>query len=276
MRDFKISIELDILKRTDLFCQLCSSILFLGLRFNSKKDDDMEFNEQTLLGRTGLMAGRLGIASGYGAPAAAIEEAFERGCNYMTWGTFMKGYSQHMREAVRNIIAKGQRDRMVLAMFSYAHQSFLTEHFFVKGLKSAGLDYADILILGFFPRRPSKRIIDGVMRLKEKGLVRFIGLSGHNRKLFPQLHKDGIFDVFHIRYNAVHRGAETESFPFLTGQPRPGVVNFTSTAWGKLLKPKKMPPGEQAPAAAECYRFVLSHPAVDVCMTGPRTIDEMR
>jgi len=276
MRDFKISIELDILKRTDLFCQLCSSILFLGLRFNSKKDDDMEFNEQTLLGRTGLMAGRLGIASGYGAPAAAIEEAFERGCNYMTWGTFMKGYSQHMREAVRNIIAKGQRDRMVLAMFSYAHQSFLTEHFFVKGLKSAVLDYADILILGFFPRRPSKRIIDGVMRLKEKGLVRFIGLSGHNRKLFPQLHKDGIFDVFHIRYNAVHRGAETESFPFLTGQPRPGVVNFTSTAWGKLLKPKKMPPGEQAPAAAECYRFVLSHPAVDVCMTGPRTIDEMR
>jgi predicted aldo/keto reductase-like oxidoreductase len=114
------------------------------------------------------------------------------------------------------------------------------------------------------------------MRLKEKGLVSFIGLSGHNRKLFPRLHKDGIFDVFHIRYNAMHRGAEAEAFPFLTGQTRPGVVNFTSTAWGKLLNPKKMPPGEKAPTASECYRFVLSHPAVDVCMTGARTIDEMR
>lgn len=236
----------------------------------------MNFNEQIILGRTGLKVGRLGVASGYGAPAAAIEEAFERGCNYMTWGTFLKGYSSHMREAIGNIVAKGERDRMVLAMFTYAHQSFLTEHFLAKGLKSAGLDYADILILGFFPSRPSKRIIDGALKLKEKGIVRFLGLSGHNRKLFPELYKDGIFDVFHMRYNAAHRGAETETFPFLTGENRPGVVNFTSTAWGKLLNSRKMPRGEKAPTAVECYRFVLSNPAVDVCMTGPRTIEEMR
>jgi len=236
----------------------------------------MGFNEQVILGRTGLKVGRLGIASGYGAPAAAIEEAFERGCNYMTWGTFMRGYSRHMCEAIRNIIAKGQRDRMALAMFTYAHQPFLTEHFLAKGLKSAGLDYADILILGFFSRPPSKRIIDGAIKLKEKGLVRFIGLSGHNRKLFPRLAEEDVFDVFHIRYNAVHRGAETESFPFLTGEDRPGVVNFTATAWGKLMNPKKMPPGERPPAATECYRFVLSNPAVDVCMTGVRTVEQMR
>jgi len=236
----------------------------------------MGFNEQTTLGRTALKVGRLGIASGYGAPAAAIEEGFERGCNYMTWGTFVRGYSQHMRQAIRNIIAKGQRERMVLAMFSYAHLSFLTEHFLLKGLKSAGLDYADILILGSFRRRPSRRVIDGALKLKEKGLVRFLGLSSHNRKLFPLLFKDGVIDVFHIRYNAVHRGAETESFPFLTGDVRPGVVNFTATAWGKILNPRKIPPGESTPTAAECYRFVLSNPAVDVCMTGVRTVDQMR
>jgi len=236
----------------------------------------MKFNEPVILGKTGLKVGRLGIASGYGAPAEAIEEAFERGCNYLTWGTFIKGHSPHMREALRSIIAKGLRDRLVLAMFSYAHQSFLTEHFLIKGLKAAGLDYADVLILGFFSRRPSPRIIDGAMRLKEKGLIRFIGLSGHNRRLFPTLLKDGIFDVFHLRYNAIHRGAEMEIFPFLPGQTRPGIINFTSTAWGKLLNPKKMPSGEKAPTAAECYRFVLSNPAVDVCMTGARTIVQMR
>jgi predicted aldo/keto reductase-like oxidoreductase len=239
-------------------------------------NDHMKFNEQPVLGKTGLKVGRLGIASGYGASAAAIEEAFERGCNYLTWGTFLKGYSPRMGEAIRNIIAKGGRDRMVLTIFTYAHQSFLTEHFLTKGLRSAGLDYADVLILGFFSSHPSKRIIDGAMRLKEKGLVRFIGLSGHNRKLFPELYKEGIFDAFHIRYNAAHRGAETETFPFLTGEGRPGVVNFTSTAWGKLLNPKKMPSGERPPTAVECYRFVLSNPAVDVCMTGARTIEEMR
>jgi hypothetical protein len=38
----------------------------------------MTFNEPVVLGRTGLKVGRLGIASGYKAPAAAIEEAYER------------------------------------------------------------------------------------------------------------------------------------------------------------------------------------------------------
>ena len=150
----------------------------------------MKFDESIGLGRTGLKVGRMGIASGYWAPAKAIEEAFERGCNYMTWGTFIKGYSPHMRDAIRNIKAKGQRDRLVLAIFSYSHQSFLTEYFLSKGLKAAGLDYADALILGYFPKRPSQRILDGAIRLKEKGLIRFIGVSSHNRLLFPNLCKN--------------------------------------------------------------------------------------
>jgi predicted aldo/keto reductase-like oxidoreductase len=236
----------------------------------------MKFSDKVAFGRTGLEVGRLGIASGYWAPAKAIEEAFERGCNYMTWGTVIKGYSPHMREALRNIKAKGQRDHVVLAMFTYAHQSFLTEHFLMKGLRAAGLDYADALILGYFSKRPSQRIIDGAMKLKEKGLVRFIGVSSHNRLLFPELCRDSAFDVYHLRYNAVHRGAETEVFPFLPRDSTPGIVDFTATAWGTLLNPKTMPPGEKAPTTVDCYRFVLSHPAVDVCMTGPKTTDQMR
>ncbi|HDT12909.1 MAG TPA: aldo/keto reductase, partial [Candidatus Aminicenantes bacterium] len=39
---------------------------------------------------------------------------------------------------------------------------------------------------------------------------------------------------------------------------------------------KKMPAGEAPPTAADCYRFVLSHPAVDVCMSGARTVEQMR
>jgi hypothetical protein len=39
----------------------------------------MTFREPVVLGRTGLRIGRQGIASGYGAPAAAVEEASESG-----------------------------------------------------------------------------------------------------------------------------------------------------------------------------------------------------
>ena len=37
-----------------------------------------------------------------------------------------------------------------------------------------------------------------------------------------------------------------------------------------------LPVGEKTPTAVECYRFVLSNPAVDLCMTGPRTFDQMK
>lgn len=236
----------------------------------------MTFREPVVLGRTGLSVGRLGVASGYKAPAAAIEEAFERGCNYFTWGTVIKGFSPEMRQAIRNIAGKGMRERLVLAMFTYAHNNFFTESRLRKGLRSAGIDYADVLILGYFSRRPPQKLIDGARRLKDKGLVRFIGLSSHNRKLIGELAGTDDFDVYHVRYNAAHRGAETEAFPCFKGERKPGLVAFNATRVSRLLKPKNMPPGEKPPSAADCYRFVLSHPSVDVCLTGARSVEMMR
>jgi len=57
----------------------------------------MDFNTKVKLGKTGLQVGRLGISSSFGAPAPAFEEAFEKGCNYFTWGTFIKGQSKEMQ-----------------------------------------------------------------------------------------------------------------------------------------------------------------------------------
>lgn len=235
----------------------------------------MNFNEKIILGKTGLKAGRLGIASSYGAPAGAYQEAFENGCNYFTWGTFIKGRSSPMKEAILNINKSGRRDQLIVSLISYAHSGFLTEYFLKRGLKSLKLEYVDILILGYFPRRPPQRVIDNALKLKERGLIRFLGLTSHNRLLYPELVRENIFDLFHIRYNAAHRGAETETFPFLGDKDRPGVVTYTATRWGRLLDPKKMPAGEPPPSAADCYRFVLSNPAVDVCMTGPKNKAQM-
>ncbi len=238
----------------------------------------MNFSEKITFGKTGLKVGRLGISSSFGAPAAALEEAFEKGCNYFNWGTFIKGRSAEMKTAIKNITKKGRREDLILAVLTYAHNSFLTEHFFMRGLKALGIEYTDVLLLGYYPKRPPRKVIDGALKLKEKGLVRFIGLTGHKRKLFPELYKEGLFDLFHIRYNAANRGGETDAFPFLAGEDvdRPGIVSFTATRWRTLLDPKKMPPGEAPATAADCYRFVLSNPSVDVCMMGAKTLEQMR
>ena len=119
-------------------------------------------------------------------------------------------------------------------------------------------------------------LLDRALKLKDKGLVKFIGISGHNRKLFPKLAQEGLFDLFHIRYNAAHRGAEKETFPYLTGEKRPGNVTYTATRWGHLLNLKKMPTGEPPLAARDCYRFSLSNPSVDVCLCGPQNISQMK
>jgi aryl-alcohol dehydrogenase-like predicted oxidoreductase len=236
----------------------------------------MNFQAARILGRTGLKVGRLGVASGYGAPAAAFEEAFERGCNYFYWGSLRRA---GMAQAIKNLCGRGRREDLVVVIQSYSRSPYLLEFFYARALKSLGLDAADILLLGWHNHRPSEGILARALALKAAGKCRFLGLSGHNRKLFPDLAAEGLFDVFHLRYNAAHRGAETEAFPALLELPpldRPGLVAYTATRWGQLLQPKRMPPGEAAPRAADCYRFVLSQAAVDVCMTGPKNLEQMR
>jgi predicted aldo/keto reductase-like oxidoreductase len=233
----------------------------------------MDFHRPVILGRTGLEVGRLGVAASYGAPAKAFEEAFERGCNYFYWGSMRKS---GMMTAIRNLCHQGRREALVVVIQSYSRSALLMEVFFRRALDSLKIDHADVLLLGWHNNPPSDRLLDRAMRMKESGLYRFLALSGHNRPLFPKLAKDGLFDIFHVRYNAAHRGAEWETFPHLANETRPGVVCYTATRWGQLLNPKKMASGQTPPSASDCYRFALSNPSVDVCMCGPKNLDQMR
>ena len=236
----------------------------------------MSFDARVSLGTTGISVGRLGVATSYGAPTRAYEEALDRGCNYFTWGSFIKGRSRAFREAAKSITQGGRRGDLILGVISYAHSGFLTETFLKRGLKSLGTDYADVLLLGYFSKRPPQRVLDGAASLKDLGMVRAIGITTHKRSLVPELHREGIFDVYHVRYNAVHRGGEDDLFPHIRGPEKPGIIAFTATCWGRLLSPKKMPPGEEPATAVDCYRYALSHPSVDVCMTGPKSLEQLR
>jgi aryl-alcohol dehydrogenase-like predicted oxidoreductase len=233
----------------------------------------LSFRKHTKLGRTGLVVSRLGIGAGYRVPTSAVEKAYhEYGVNYFYWDRRTAG----MREAIRTI-ARSDRDKVVIAVQSYDHSGFFLNRSVEKALSTLGVDFADILVLGWYGSLPRRRVIETAERLKERGRVRFLGVSGHKRTFFGELarQKDRIFDVFQVRYNAAHRGAEEDVFPFLPDKDRPGLTTYTATSHGKLLKPSKMPEGEAPLSSALCYRFVLSNPHVDLCMTGPRSDREM-
>lgn len=227
-----------------------------------------------VLGKTGLNVGRLGLASSYGAPAKAFELAFEHGCNYFYMGG--GGKKTEMKTAIKNLIAKGKRDEMVLAVQTYSRWGVLMPFLFKQTLASMGVKYADVLILGWHNSVPSGFLLDTAQKLKDQGLCRFIAMSGHKRSLFPILAKDDFFDIFHIRYNAAHRGAETDCFPLFNPGKKPGIVTYTATRWGHLLDPKKMPGNKKPLTADECYRFVMANSDIDVCLCGPRNMEEMR
>ena len=109
--------------------------------------------------------------------------------------------------------------------------------------------------------------------------MRNIALSTHKRTLLPNLLNDERFAIWHVRYNAVHRGAEREVFPSLDGldaSDRPGLVTYTTTRWGNLCDASKTPAGVSTPTGTECYRFALSRPEVDLCLAGPDDAEQMK
>ena len=142
-------------------------------------------------------------------------------------------------------------------------------------MRSLKIDHADVLILGLYNKPPSARLMDAVVKLKERGVVRFLAISCHHRPTFQQYIREGVFDILQVRYNAAHRGAETEVFPYLPEDNGPGVTIYTATRWGKLMQSSKIPPTVKRPTAVDCYRFVLTHRAVHLVMTGPKNAAQM-
>jgi aryl-alcohol dehydrogenase-like predicted oxidoreductase len=227
------------------------------------------------LGRSGLSVSKLGLGASYPAPERAYHEAFERGVNYFYWGSYR---SEPMARAIREI-SRSRRSDLVVVLQSYSRVGFLLERFVERGLRRLGLDRVELLLLGWHNKLPGSGVLAAAARVCERGLVGGIAISTHRRVFLPEIADDPRFSVWHLRYNAVHRGAEREVFPALAGRARgerPGVVTYTTTRWGHLCDPARMPPGEATPTGTDCYRFALSQPAVDLCLAGPSTIEQMR
>jgi aryl-alcohol dehydrogenase-like predicted oxidoreductase len=223
----------------------------------------MRFGDR-VLGRTGVTVGPLGISASYGVPAAAVERAVDAGMTYVYWGSMR---TAAFAEALRHLAPR--RDRFMLVVQSYARFGFVLAGSVERALRRVGYEHADVLLLGYWNSGMSPRILDAARTLQRRGLVNFIAVSSHNRAAAASLATSGEFDVVHVRYSAAHPGAERDFFPRLPAENRPGIVSFTGTNWGQLLNPGHTPAGDRTPTAIDCYRFVLSHPGVDVCATGP-------
>ncbi|TET53404.1 MAG: aldo/keto reductase [Actinobacteria bacterium] len=229
--------------------------------------------EQQPLGKTGLKTARLGIGVGYHINGKSMAWAIENGINYIFWGSIK------FRTVPKALKLLGKnRDKAIIAVPCYGHKFIPLSRWVTftvnSALKALKRDYLDIFQLAYIPKIPSDSLIEAMLKLKEQGKVRHLGITTHNRKLATELFKNKDFEIFNIRYNAANRGAEKEVYPYVDNQV---IVNYNSTRWGQLLKSiAGWPENKPVPKAIDCYRFVLSRPEVRLCLMGVSNLRQLR
>jgi aryl-alcohol dehydrogenase-like predicted oxidoreductase len=232
----------------------------------------------------GRPVGRLGLAS-YGQTAITpddVRSAIERGVNFLNWQGLAEGPSGG--DAFTRAVADLGRDRdsvVVCAQFGARTAADAAEELH-SALTLLGTDYVDVLTL-YYVERPAEwdeiaapgGALGYLRDAKCDGVVRRIGVTSHQRKLAARMAESGLLDLVMVRYNAAHRGAETEVFPVTERLGLP-VIAYTALRWGALIRPTPDdPPGFVVPRPPAWYRFVLQHPAVTVTLAAPQTPAEL-
>jgi aryl-alcohol dehydrogenase-like predicted oxidoreductase len=215
---------------------------------------------------------RLGLALNYGVDPDGVRAGIERGIQYFFW-TPMR--TSKATPVLKEALARDRSRFIVSAGPTLGFFGGSVRRGLERALRALGTDYIDVLNLFWVGvgSALTDATLGELMRLKEEKKVSAIGISIHDRERAGKLVQDSPLDVFMLRYNAAHPGAERDVFPHLAVR-KPAVVAYTATSWRKLLR---APPNwkGRVPTAADCYRFCLSSPHVDVVLTGPKTRAEL-
>jgi len=229
----------------------------------------------TLFGSIGIPVCRLGLSASYRPGRETIHYALDHGVNLF----FSYGFDGQMIRTLRDL-SPARRREIVLMTGAYnliwGHPNL--RRTLEKRLRQFQTDYLDVfLFLGVMKQKQCPDgVIEELVRFREEGKVRAVGVSTHDRIFAGELAKVGALNAFMIRYNAAHRGAEKEIFPHLAAHD-PGLISYTATRWGYLLRrPRGWPSDLPVPTAKQCYRFVLSNPHVDVCLTAPSNLRQLQ
>jgi aryl-alcohol dehydrogenase-like predicted oxidoreductase len=217
---------------------------------------------------------RLGLAGNYGINHDEFRRALDMGPQYVFWTPRMKEVTPALRDALKQrrehfVIATGP----TLGLTAGALRSAVEE-----ARKLLQTDYVDILQLFWLGKTSAwtDGTRDELLRQRELGHAKAIGVSIHDRPRAGEMVQSSPLDLFMLRYNACHPGIEQDVFPHLPKRdPRPAILAYTATAWGKLLSAPSDWTGPRY-TAGDCYRFALSNPNVDMALCGPANLAQLQ
>jgi predicted aldo/keto reductase-like oxidoreductase len=221
---------------------------------------------------------RLGLASrgGTGLAVADVLHAVDRGVTFLNWC----GTPDALSRAVAGLGPR--RQEVTVCVQLEARTAADAERELAAVLRELGTDCVDVLTFYYVEEPEEWEQIAGpggalgyCREAQRDGRVRFLGLTSHQRPLAARVAETGLLDLLMIRYNAAHRGAETEVFPVTDALGMPVVV-YTCLRWGALLRSTPDDPsGFAVPTAPAWYRFALQSPSVAFALMAPESRDEL-
>ena len=224
----------------------------------------------TTLGRTGLTVTRLGIGGAYCETADGYRAALDCGVTYLDTA---RAYRDGDDERVIGEAIAGRRHEIVLASKSGKRDAEGAREELETSLRLLGTDYLDIWQIHYLNTQEEREQVLGpggameaAVQAREQGLIRYIGVTGHDWAQVGQAVATGLFDTVLCWYNCAMPEPEELLFPHAIAH-HTGVVIMNATRTDKLLD------GPNAPPIAGFYRYVLAHPAVSVVLRGLRGVE---
>ncbi|WP_224362085.1 HEAT repeat domain-containing protein [Hyalangium versicolor] len=223
------------------------------------------------LGNTGLSVSPLVVSGANGLSAASLTEAYEAGVNSFFWEPDYTLLTRFLRTS------RGRREELVLVAGTYHSGAAAIRRDVESALRQLRTDWLDVFLLFWVrsPERLNPEDFETLEALRAEGKLRAFGFSTHLRDLAVEAIRRNPWPVVMTRHSAAHPGAEAAFFPEALARGT-GVLTFTATCYGRLLRPVPGMPSDSAlPSAVDCYRYSLTQPGVSACLTAPRSHREL-
>jgi len=251
--------------------------------------------------RAGAKISTIGIGASalYESSAAQIEKmiayASEQGINLLD--TVMSNFGP--AEAIGRAL-KGRRDKVMTQMHigvTYPRQTYTrtrnlkeVQQGFEQQLKVFGTDYSDIGLIHYvdqsddFERVMSGGILDYAQKLKQDGIIRYLGFSSHSVDISRRFLETGLMDIFMFSLNPAYDFVPVDGKLKLSEERRllyqeaekrgAGITVMKAYGGGRLLSDSSSPFG-RAMSVPQCIQYALDRPAVVSCLPGVRNMEDL-
>lgn len=218
------------------------------------------------LGQTGIELAPLIISGRFSPTFASLSLALERGVDTIFWEPTYTTATRFLRQP-RN------RGVQVIAGSFHADRAGIT-HDLEQALRRLDREHIDVFLLYWVrsPARIGAEALDTLREFQARGQIRSYGFSTHDRAIACAAIETGDWPVIMTRHSAAHDGAEREFLP-AAAAAGVGVLGFSALCYGRMLQPSGV--FEAGPAAADCYRYSLSQPAIAACVSAPQRHREL-